>query len=611
VKPTVVSLKEMNGNYGPGSSRGGDGGNSGGYTIDHIINDCIIEKSRLDSTRGRNSRGRAYYDECWNALNTWIESRLKKRLGASVSPLGDFSWEIKIDSNTNERICRPIFLVHESFVKDHHLKQKYFHQPNEIAKCEEVNYSNLAIKYSKTLTKDMIFSGIRDILKKIGDYLDRIYEIEINFSFGILFSKERRIRFEFDQMRLLQILPDTMTQSLANRSLGYDTMRSDQSQGQGHSEERQSDNGDDGLVITTTRSRFPQKERELSLPDLSFRSNEHHRPSTSSQLLPPSSSRLNHTQSTPSPSPPEPSLGSSTKNSIPNLNLTYKTIDRSIPPPPLSPGLKSLLLTMNNPTLTHQIRVNNRIQCCDDVAKQAFSRCLSSVENSAIDEDYIEFQRKLLHKEWLENEKLKKDKFKKELVDIQDTLRLQMNESNQRKLQEISDRKQRKIHFGLPGQVPPLEISQETIRKQKEQMLKGLQKQILTTTNEMNLSKNQLLYEENIRLKHLSEEEEIDRLINKSKQLEKQRDLLEAWERDAHVKNLQKLIGKGKSSEAVKSYITNTGLVDEHGGVTGGGGGGGYGSSRSGSENGNHSREPLRGNFRLNDSAIGFDTRRK
>jgi hypothetical protein len=51
----------------------------------------------------------------------------------------------------------------------------------------------------------MVFSGIRDILRKIGDFIYRGYEIEIQFNFGTLRSKERRMRFEFNQTRLQQV----------------------------------------------------------------------------------------------------------------------------------------------------------------------------------------------------------------------------------------------------------------------------------------------------------------------------------------------------------------------------------------------------------------------
>jgi hypothetical protein len=608
-------------------THGNHGGGGNGYTLDHIINDCVSEKSRVDVTKGRNTKSRVYYEECWSTLNQWIETRLKKRLGASISPLGNFTWEIIIENN--EKLVRPIFLLHESFIKDHHLKQKYFHKPKNLAKCEEVNYSNLAIKFSKSLTKDMIYSGIRDILKKLGDYVDRFYEIEIQFLFGTLYSKDRRIRFEFDNSRLLQILPESMTSMFANQSLGYDT------HDYGPDKEGQGEEQENPLMISTTRSRMPMSNTNefhsssssslsSTLPNLNLSHSA--RPATTTSHP---SSRLNSITSAPSSSfslssslphqqqqnqnqnqtynASSNSSNSNSNSGIPNLNLSYKNIDRSVPPPPLSPGLRELLISMNNPNLSHQMRVQNRVQCCDNVAQQAFTRCLSSVENNAIDDDYIEFQRKLLHKEYNDKEKNKREKFKKELVDIQNTLRLQMNESNQRKIQEISERKHGKIHFGLPGQQPKVEPSLDEIREQKEAMLRGLQRQISSSYQENALSKQQLKQEEALRLRKLQEEVEVDRLVNKTKELEKQRDLLEAWEKDAHVKNLQRLVTRNKGSEAVKSYIKNTGLISAP--SPSGSGRGGEGGEEAEGEGFGLSRS--RGTFRLNDSGIGFDTRRK
>eukprot|EP01032_Pedospumella_encystans_P030894 gene30894-34867_t len=45
-------------------------------------------------------------------------------------------------------------------------------------------------------------------MKKIGEFIDRGYEIEIPFTFGTLTAKDRRVKFEFNQSRLLEILPD-------------------------------------------------------------------------------------------------------------------------------------------------------------------------------------------------------------------------------------------------------------------------------------------------------------------------------------------------------------------------------------------------------------------
>lgn len=63
----------------------------------------------------------------------------------------------------------------------------------------------LAIKFSNSLTKDMVFSGLRDTIKKIGEFVDRGYEIEIPFTFGTLTAKERRVKFEFNLPRLQEV----------------------------------------------------------------------------------------------------------------------------------------------------------------------------------------------------------------------------------------------------------------------------------------------------------------------------------------------------------------------------------------------------------------------
>ena len=121
-----------------------------------------------------------------------------------MSGFGDFSWEFQ---RTGEQTrCRPIYLINDSFVKDHAIKHNKFHAPGEIAGCEEINYSKLAIKFSTNMTKDMLFSAIREILKKIGEYVDRFCEFAIPFSFGTWKCKERRVKFEFNFARLAEVL---------------------------------------------------------------------------------------------------------------------------------------------------------------------------------------------------------------------------------------------------------------------------------------------------------------------------------------------------------------------------------------------------------------------
>lgn len=90
-------------------------------------------------------------------------------------------------------------------MKNFRVKRDRIHRLPETTAIEEVNYSLLAIKFSNSLTKDMVFSGLRDTIKKIGDFIDRGYEVEIPFTFGTLTAKERRVKFEFSQSRLQEV----------------------------------------------------------------------------------------------------------------------------------------------------------------------------------------------------------------------------------------------------------------------------------------------------------------------------------------------------------------------------------------------------------------------
>lgn len=104
-----------------------------------------------------------------------------------------------------ETHCRPLFIPSDAFVKLYKVRRQRIHRVPQLTPVEEVNYSLLAIKYSKTLTKDMVYAGIHDILKKLGDYISRGYEMEVDFTFGTLCVKENRIKFIFSQSRLLEV----------------------------------------------------------------------------------------------------------------------------------------------------------------------------------------------------------------------------------------------------------------------------------------------------------------------------------------------------------------------------------------------------------------------
>ena len=164
-----------------------------GYNITHVIEECVVEKSRNLAPGVK----REQYDETWAALNTWLMKRLKGQKGGEVGFLGTFTWEIQKQDDGSIN-TRPIFLIADSFVKDFNVRRQRVHYKPKTAKAEVVNYSQLAIKYTSSLTKDMVFAGVRDIMRKIGAFCARGATLDIHFVFGVLRIKERRVKFDFD-----------------------------------------------------------------------------------------------------------------------------------------------------------------------------------------------------------------------------------------------------------------------------------------------------------------------------------------------------------------------------------------------------------------------------
>ena len=60
-------------------------------------------------------------------------------------------------------------------------------------------------RYSVTLTKDVLFVGLRDLVRKIGEFIMANFEVHIVFSVGVLKAKNRQLSFEFDASALASV----------------------------------------------------------------------------------------------------------------------------------------------------------------------------------------------------------------------------------------------------------------------------------------------------------------------------------------------------------------------------------------------------------------------
>jgi hypothetical protein len=64
-------------------------------------------------------------------------------------------------------------------------------------------------RFSTALTKDLLFVGLRDLLRKVGEAIAANSELKIGFSVGHMLVKERKIDFDFDHVILAPVrVPD-------------------------------------------------------------------------------------------------------------------------------------------------------------------------------------------------------------------------------------------------------------------------------------------------------------------------------------------------------------------------------------------------------------------
>lgn len=149
---------------------------------------------------------------------------------------------------------------------------------------------------------------------------------------------------------------------------------------------------------------------------------------------------------------------------------------------------------------------------------------------------------------------MKRDKAKEDLHGLQSTLNNQISEINSRREFERNERS------NAACILPPKTSQYEKSMREKKELLKELESQIKTKRETLEKHKKNKKAEEQDSLAQVALELDIETLARRSDHLEKQRDLLEAWEREAHVHNLRKIQLKGL--DAVRGYMQDSHLLE-------------------------------------------------
>jgi len=188
----------------------------GGWTLRHLREGfCALPAKRR--LKGNITSGEAF-DQLWHALNRWMKELLEEGRGVNVHNFARFSWQTHkpyIGEKGKGRYAkqlRPSFELADSFVRQHNilLKAQKTPMPLETAPCEDINFTKLAIRFTDNLSKDAMFSGMRDVLRILGRAIGATQtqtKVAIDFDVGTLFAKQRKVWFVFDRELEYRFMP--------------------------------------------------------------------------------------------------------------------------------------------------------------------------------------------------------------------------------------------------------------------------------------------------------------------------------------------------------------------------------------------------------------------
>ena len=168
---------------------------SSGTSALNIIEECTNE-NKLRRWK------REVYHESWKSICSWLENRIGRIRGACLPNICSIVWDVREDGSR-----RPVFLLSESLIKRYKLKCPILrpHQRKTLTPAEDISFSAVALKFSVSLTKEMVIATCLQIQHKIEQFLDQMIDFELKFPFGTLYHSRRTIRFIFDTNRLVKV----------------------------------------------------------------------------------------------------------------------------------------------------------------------------------------------------------------------------------------------------------------------------------------------------------------------------------------------------------------------------------------------------------------------
>ncbi|QDZ21236.1 hypothetical protein HOP50_05g37640 [Chloropicon primus] len=131
------------------------------------------------------------YLTAWLATMKWIDSQLRVNRGAALANFGKFT----LSTGPSGSIT-PVFVLNEQFARRYGIHTEVILK-RKLEPIEDINYSRIALQYSKVLSKDVVQTCLKHLLNEINGKISSGISMSINFGFGVLHARGMKVVFKF------------------------------------------------------------------------------------------------------------------------------------------------------------------------------------------------------------------------------------------------------------------------------------------------------------------------------------------------------------------------------------------------------------------------------
>jgi len=148
--------------------------------------------------------------QVWLAFCKWIVERFDKGKGVTIINFMNLSWEQdeheqEMYGESADSALRPVWRMKESFERAYTLQcknksdKRTTRDEDSFEKMEEINFHKIAMRYSNSLTKDVVFSCLREMFTRLGRAMMTGQHVKVFCGVGDFVCRDRKAEFEFDR----------------------------------------------------------------------------------------------------------------------------------------------------------------------------------------------------------------------------------------------------------------------------------------------------------------------------------------------------------------------------------------------------------------------------